>query len=53
MSDSIFNVRVFAWHFIISKSPLRARITYNNYHSDNDWPDGKFKIYTLGNNHFD
>lgn len=41
------NIRFIDWHFHIDHSPFRIYISRNNYHKDNNYPDGLFSIYTF------
>lgn len=51
MSDLILNLRILEWHLQVTRK-LRFRISRNSYHQKNNWPDGKWRLYTLGSFHF-
>lgn len=43
MSDLIFNLRIYQWHFQVTRSWV-PKISRNNYHKS-PWPDGRIKLY--------
>ena len=48
MSNLHVNIRIFCIHFQINKN-WKPAITYNSYHSMNNYPDGKWSIYKFFN----
>ena len=51
MCDTIFNLMVLGWHFQIKRN-WRPRVSYNPYHREHEWPDGKWKMMQVGSFHF-
>lgn len=48
MSDPYINIRVFSWHFMLTKK-FMPRITHNESHKINQWDDGYFRVYEFFN----
>ena len=46
MDNMLLNIRWRHWHLQLERGCL-PRIIRNPYHSHMNWPDGKFRIYTL------
>lgn len=44
MSDKLINIRVFGWHFGVTRNWLPF-LSYNSYHEEAGWPDGLFSIH--------
>ena len=47
MSKLWFNIMVFGWHIMAGDpSWYSLRVSYNEFHRDNGWEDGRIKLFT-------
>ena len=44
MDNSYINIRIMAWHFQVDNK-WKIKFSKNNYHIENKYEDGYFKIY--------
>lgn len=51
MSDTIFNLRIFSWHLMLTVH-WKIRVSRNDCHRDHNWPDGYVYLYQIGSKHF-
>lgn len=49
MSNAFVNIRIGSVHFQILRDRPWLRISRNDWHRDNGWPDGWFSVYQFFN----
>ena len=45
MSNLFINIRIFDWHFQLTKNWIPSISNNKKYHSEAEWPHGKWCIY--------